>query len=54
MGGGGQGELRKRLIEGSMGGQKEGPALSPCLSWFLMEQFSLAFLVKISRSGFTG
>lgn len=53
-GGGGQGELRKRLIEGSMGGQKEGPALSPCLSWSLLEQFSLAFSVKISRSGFTG
>lgn len=37
-----------------MGGQKEGPALSPCLSRSLMEQFSLAFSVKISRSGFTG
>lgn len=46
-GGGGQGELRKRLIEGSMGGQKEGTALSPCLSWSLMEQLSLAFSVKI-------
>lgn len=30
-----------------MGGQKEGTALSPCLSWSLMEQFSLAFSVKI-------
>lgn len=38
-GGGGQGELRKRLIEGSMGGQKEGTALSPCCPGPLWSNF---------------